>query len=219
MEYNPQVVHKSFSKNRPLVYQWICKYNDGSILSQFDNNKSRPTTIINSKPLSEFILRPFTLEEEKRINSKDNILVKSIPFLPKYTLKLDDLKRAIYYRQVFIQIEEYHKCLECGKEFYYSPTLDHIGGKYPSPICPHCGAHDYFYCSKCNKRFIFEETNMGSCPICGGGLKRKKITSEQFTREKRWIEYYIGYQYTKNNKNYKFLMKILENGDCEVLGD
>ena len=200
---------------RPIVYKWICYYKDGSELRQYTNGQPNSFNDINQDELVRFELTPFTFDEEKEINN-DYIQVKSVPFLPTYTLHLKDNRRLINYRQNYIQTEEYHYCKNCNSEFRYNSSLTH-SSKYPSPICPNCNSHDYFYCSKCDKKYDFEQTSNGLCPICKGHLQRTRITSNKSSREKRWTEYVIGYQETINNRNIKFLLNVKETGNAEII--
>jgi uncharacterized Zn ribbon protein len=202
--------------NRPLVYYWEAVYNDGTVLSQYDNNYNVHTfnEILQDK-LDKLFLKPFNSEMEKGLNDKE-ILVKSIPFLPTFSVSMIDKRRPIYYRDVYISHEEFHMCKECNKEFVYNSEIVETGGKYSSPICPNCGSYDYFYCKKCNKRYLFNETNHGMCPKCRNYLERRKITSGKYSRERRWIEYIIGAQQTINRRNTQFKLRIDEYGNCNV---
>lgn len=204
-------------KQRPLVYMWKAIYKDGSIFPQYDD-KTFKTNIfkdINVDSLIRLDLIPFTKSIENDLKEKGT-LVKSIPFLPKYSIEIKDDRRPIYYRDVYISQEEYHLCNECKQEFKYSKNMSSIEGKYPSPICPNCGSHDFFFCKKCDRKYNFEQTSNGLCPLCKGHLKYNKITSQQYSREKRWIEYIIGAQQTLNGINTQFRLRIDEYGNCNV---
>lgn len=200
---------------RPIVYKWICYYNDGTELHQYTHGQPNSFNDINQDKLIKFVLTPFTYEEEKEIN-KDKIQVKSVSFLPTFTLNLIDDRRLIYYRQNFIQTEEFHFCKDCNTEFQYNSSME-FKSKYPSPICPNCNSHDYFYCSKCDRKYDFEQTNNGLCPVCKGHLQRNRITSNRSSRERRWTNYIIGYQEKVSGRTSKFLLNIKETGDSEIL--
>ena len=203
-------------KQRPLVYMWKAYYNN-EIFPQYEEETFKTNLFkdIDIDKLTKLDLIPFTKELEVGLG-KRKVPVKSIPFLPKYSIDIKDDRRPIYYRDVFISQEEYHLCKECNKEFTYSLKSPSIGGKYPSPICPHCQSHDYFYCKKCDKRYNFEQTANGLCPKCKSHLQRRRITSGQYSREKRWIEYVIGAQQTINGRNTQFKLRIDEYGNCKV---
>ena len=95
---------------RPLVYKWICYYNDGTELHQYTKDKSNSFNDINQDKLIKFILTPFSIEEEEIIN-KDDIYIKSISFLPTYTLNITNDRKLIYYRENYITQEEFHQCI------------------------------------------------------------------------------------------------------------
>jgi hypothetical protein len=202
---------------RPLVYYWKAIYKDDTYLSQYDEDNFEVNTFedIDKDKLDKLELLPFSKNMEKGLINK-NIIVRSIPFLPTYSIKMLGGRRPIYFRDVFISHEEFHKCDNCNKEFSYSLDSPKIEGKYPSPICPHCQSHDYFYCKVCDKKYIFEETANGLCPKCKNHLERRRITSKKYTREKRWIEYIIGAQETINGRNTQFKLRIDEYGNCNV---
>lgn len=204
---------------RPLVYLWVAHYSNGLALSQFDPYEYKENSFkdIKQSNLIKFGLYPIQRQLAKELKDRD-IDVVSIPFLPQYEINLDNNKRLIYYRDVFISQEEYHRCGKCKKEFQYGGSSPSIVSNTPSPICPHCGAHDIYVCKKCKKEYNrFEDaTNFGMCD-CGGHLKRLRLTSSQYSRERRWIDYYLGYQMLVNGTNHKFLMRIHENGNAEIL--
>ena len=203
---------------RPLVYYWIAYYNDGTKLEQYSppDYKGKPFTFIDNDKIIKFGIYPFDRDLAERV-TKAGTEARSIPFLPMYEINLTGNRRVIYYRDCFIQIEDYHICRECGKEFKVGKDTKWLDSRFPSPICPHCGAHDYFYCEKCGKKYTFEETHIGTCPICDGYLKNIKITSEQFSRERRWNLYNIGYQQIADNRNIKFILQIDEQGNCTIV--
>jgi len=204
---------------RPLVYQWIARYENGTGWSQFDPKTytENPFSIIEQDKLKKFGLYPLTRELEEGLR-KNNIETRAIPFLPKYEINIDKNKRLIYYRDVFISHENYHLCKNCNKEYFYgknSPKLENT--KYSSPICPNCGSHDLFVCKNCKKEFKrFEDAKFQMCD-CGAHLNRIRITSGQYSRERRWIEYYLGYQTIVKGANTKFLLKIDERGDSIII--
>jgi len=207
------------TKQRPLVYYWIAEFNDNTKLNQFDLDTYLEHAFkdINQDKLIKFTLIPFTKQLADGVTSKGNE-ARCIPFLPKYEININSDRRLIYYRDVFISQEEYHLCRKCNKEFYYvKDKIQTIKSIYPSPICPNCGAHDIFKCKSCSKIYErFEDAPFHMCK-CGAHLERIRLTSGRFGKEKRWIDYYLGYQSTISGKNIKFLMKILENGDCEII--
>ena len=201
---------------RPLVYYYKIYKNNGKVINQYDENyKGRNLDDINMDNIVKLGLYPFDEDLASKVNDAGTP-VRSIPFLSSYEINLKPNERMIYYRQAYIQTEEYHLCDKCGKEFAYNSLLPTKKSKYPSPICPHCGAYDNFYCKKCDKEYIFEETSHGLCPECKGHLQRNRYTSKQHSREKRWNEYNIGKQVTINNTNYKTILTISESGDCIV---
>lgn len=201
--------------NRPLVYHWIAYYEDGSILPQYniDTYKKNIFTDIEQNKLIKFGLYPFTKDLSNNIQDE----TFPLPFLPVYEINLDKNKRLIHYRDVFISQESYHLCRKCNKEFKYIPGVSpFIDSKYGSPICPHCGGHDIFVCKNCKHEYKrYEDAPHHSCE-CGGMLDRIKYTSGQFMREKRWIEYCLGYQQLINGINHKIILRIKENGNCVI---
>ena len=210
---------QSLQHQRPLVYMWIAHYSDNTSLPQFDpiDYHENAFSDIDQDKLIKFGLYPIPLKISRNLVEK-GIAAASFPFLSKIEINLDNFKRLIYFRRNFISQEEYHICKKCGKEFYVSPKTNFIDSKYPSPICPYCGAHDYFRCKNCGKVFEkFEETNNGLCPECNSELDFIKITSEQFARENRWAEYYIGYQENVQGVTKKNILKVLENGEIELI--
>ena len=206
-------------QNRPLVYLWIARYNDGTELYQFDKTTFKENAFgdIDQAKLVKFGLYSIPKDMEAGIKKAGNPVV-SIPFLPTYEINLTGNRRVIYYRDVFISQEEYHSCLKCNREFLYGANSPKISSKYPSPICPNCGAHDLFICKSCgHEAERFEKTSNGLCSKCQSHMDRVKITSNQYSREKRWNHYILGAQETVNGKNFKFMMRIKESGDCEVV--
>jgi len=211
----------------PLVFFWIATYNDGTALPQFDPKtyKANKITDIDQSKLVKIGWYPFSFSFAKELNDRD-IPVVANPLLPKYEVTIDGNKRYILFTRNFISQEEYHFCTLCKQEFHVgASTKFKIDGNQTIPICPNCGGSDYWVCSQCGKRFnTFDETKStpanlggsGHCDKCGGYLHRVKATSERHTRERRWRLYVIGYQETINNKNYKMLMYIHENGDVEI---
>jgi len=203
-----------------LVYHWIAQYSDGMSLPQYDPNTFRENAFgdIDLNKVIKFGLYPFSKNLAIGVRRTGQSVV-SVPILPIYEVNLDKNKRLIHYRDVYISQESYHLCNKCNKEFTYDTTIQKIDSKYSSPICPNCGAHDLFVCKnkacgKVHKRF--EDAKFGMCE-CGSHLKRIRITSKQHFREMRWVDYYLGSQTTVNGTNIKFLMKISEKGDCEIL--
>jgi len=213
--------------NRPLVYHWIAYYDDGIKLPQYNEECMENRFIdIDQERLVKFGLYPFSKELAKGVRKIGDDVV-SIEILPSYEIELNKDKRLIYYRDVFISQEEFHICKKCKKEFKYTGIQKHLVkkgvGKYKDeyvPICPHCGAHDYYECKKCQRRFeTFDDASQGMCPDCGrehGYLKRIVLTSGSYGREKKWIEYYLGYQILVKGINHKVIFKIKENGDCFI---
>jgi hypothetical protein len=205
--------------NRPLVYFWIAHYNDKTSLPQFDPYDYHENAFkdIQKDKLIKFGLYPFTKELADGIYGIGTAVI-SIPILPKYEINIINNRRLIHYRDVFISHEDYHLCRRCGREFMYNKNMEKVEGtKYPSPICPHCGSHDLFICKSCGKEWDkFESAPFGMCS-CKSHLRHERITSGQYSREKRWIDYFLGYQETIDNKNTKFLLRIKENGDSEIL--
>ena len=205
------------SNSRCVVYHWVCQYSDNTALPQYDpyTFKINKFDDIDTNRLVKFGLYPFT--SELAIGMKNNgVNCISVPFLPSYEINIGSNMRPIYYRDVFIQQETFHKCGKCNKEFFVGSDIKLINGKYKTPICPHCGAYDYFYCKRCDKKFTYEESHRGSCPLCDGPKEHIKLTSEQSSRERRWTEYVVGYQQTINGRNYKTLLHVSENGNVEV---
>ena len=203
---------------RPIVYFYRCYYSDGSTQEQYSKErdyKGLKFTDIYQDKLVKFGLYPFSQDLAEKV-TKVGTEARALPFLPEYEIEINENKRLIYYRQCFISQQEYHICGACKKEFQYSSGVKTLISKYPSPICQNCGAHDDFYCKKCDKSYIFEDTSNGLCPICKGHMQRRKVTSTQYSREKRWNLYIIGYQQLINGSNVKTLLTIDETGNCLV---
>ena len=203
----------------PLVYFWIAHYSNGMSLPQYDLNEFTENSfnLIEQDKLIKFGLYPFPRDLAEGIRKTEQTVV-SIPFLPSYEVNLNNNKRIIYYRDIFISQEEYHLCRKCNKEFTFDKTTPMIESKYSSPICPNCGAHDIFVCKSCKHiHEKFEDSKFGMCNKCSAHLDRLKLTSGQFHREKRWIVYFLGTQELINGTNVKSLLRISENGDCEVI--
>ena len=215
------------SQPHPICYFWIAHYNDGTCLPQFDPYDFHPNKItdIDQSRLVKIGWYPLSISLAKALNDK-GIPAISNPLLPKIEVDITKDKRYILFTRNFIANEEFRICGACGKEFKATANSKIFADtKFPSPICPYCGAHDYWKCKNCGKTFQrFEETEStppekggaGHCPECGGYLERVRVTSRQFTREKRWRYYVVGYQETINGRNYKTLLYINENGDVEV---
>ena len=211
----------------PLVFFWIATYNDGTALPQFDPKtySANKITDIDQSRLVKIGWYPFSFSFAKELNDRGTLVVAN-PLLPKYEILIEDNKRFILFTRNFISQEEYHFCNSCKKEFKVGNSTEFkIDGGQTIPICPYCKSSDYWICKECGKKFArFDETastpeNLGSsghCNSCGGYLNRIKITSDKYTREKRWRLYVLGYQETINDRNYKTLMYIHENGDVEV---
>lgn len=214
-----------FFGKRPLVFMWIAHYDDNTSLPQFDPLTCRENKFsdIRQDKLVKFGLYPFGQSFARKLQD-NGIAVVSLPFLPKYEINLDKYKRLIYHRENFISNEQFRICGECGKEFYFDSNVKVTGGKYSSPICPNCGAHDYWVCTKCGKKYLkFEDAigmdkqTPGLCNECNSYLRLIRITSEQRTRERRWIRYHMGWQETVHGVNKKNILIISENGDVEVV--
>jgi len=206
-------------KNQPkLVYMWIAHYNDNTSLPQFDlySFKENAFKDINEDKLIKFGLYPFppTLANNLR---KNGYFAISIPFLPTYEIEIKKPQRLIHYRETYLSEETYHVCKSCKKEFFTSIDHKMFGKKYKSPICPHCGAHDYFKCKSCGKIYQNIEDAPNNMCECGHYLERKIITSTQYSREKRWIIYHLGTQETIKGINKKTIIRIQENGDCNII--
>jgi len=200
------------------VYNYICYYSDGTIDEQYSkerNYKGLKFTDINQDKLEKFGLYPFSQDLAEKV-TKTGTEARALPFLPEYEIEFDGNKRLIYYRQCFISQQEYHMCSSCKNEFTYDSNVKTKKSKYPSPICPNCGAYDDFLCKRCDKSYIFEETANGLCPSCKNHLQRRKKTSTQYSREKRWNTYHIGFQETINDVNKKYILSIDETGNCKV---
>ena len=152
---------------RPLVYFWVAHYNDGTMLYQYDplDYSENSFSEIDQSKLIKFSLHPFDSEFADSINKdRGRTEVMPLPLLPSYSLKLDNHRRLIYYRDVFISQEEYHLCRNCNREFYFHSQSQTIDSKYPSPICPFCGAHDIFVCKSCGKVYErFEDAPFHMC--------------------------------------------------------
>jgi len=215
------------SQPHPICYFWIAHYNDGTCLPQYDPNDyhaNKITDIDQSKlvKVGWYPLSPLAAEELNKRGIPD----VSNPFLPKVEVEITDKKRFILFTRNFIANEEYRICQSCGNEFAVNQdTKIFDNTKYPSPICPYCGAHDYFVCKDCGEKFErFEDTENtppekggpGHCPKCGGHLKRVRVTTVQYSRERRWRLYAVGYQETINDRNYKTILYVSENGDVTV---
>jgi len=217
--------------DRPLVYQWIAHYNDGTSYPQFDTESYEENSFIkiDKDKLIKFGIYPFKKDFAYKVSKKQSVV--SLGFLPIYEINIENEERLIHYRQVFISQETFHICQKCKKEFKFSYAHSFkiklkdskLGIKMDEvcPVCPHCGAKDYYKCNSCGKVLeTFNESSFGMCPDCDrskGYLERKNITSGSHSREKRWIDYYLGKQSTIQGRNVKFILKIKENGDCEVL--
>lgn len=219
--------------NRPLVYHWVAFYNDGTSYHQYNPQTFEINKFIgiDKDKLIKFGLFPFSVDFARNIKQANpEEAIAPLEFLPVYEIILNRDERLIYYRDVFISTETYHICKKCGNEFFYNVVNSKIiiekddskGYRLEKcPICPNCGAYDYYECKNCHKVFnLFNDADYGMCQDCGrekGYLERISVTSGTYSREKRWIEYYLGKQSTIQGKNIKFILKIKENGDCEIL--
>lgn len=203
--------------NRPLIYMWIAYYDDDTFLPQYDKSTFKPNkwNNINMDKLDRLELHPFSKEMETGL-CKNGTEVRHIPILPVYSISMEGNRRPICYRDNYISQEEFHLCDACNKEFKFYTTMPQTESKYSSPICPHCGSYDYFFCKICNVKALFEETSNGLCPKCNGYMDRVRVTTRKYARERRWTEYLIGYQLTDKGNNYKFLLRIDEYGNCKV---
>jgi len=218
------------SQPHPLVYFWIAHYNDGTYASQFDLNtfKENSIKIIDNSKLIKVGWYPIPYDLAVELN-KRGIPAISNPLLPKIEVEINKNKRFILFMRNFISIEEFRICENCGKEFQAIGNIEFFGDKHwRSPICPHCGGHDYWQCKKCGTKYdLFSATEStspekggyGHCPKCGGYLELIRVTSKQYTRERRWRLYVVGFQETIGGKNYKVMLYADENGNVEMKYD
>ncbi|MCD6346616.1 MAG: hypothetical protein J7L96_04265, partial [Bacteroidales bacterium] len=161
--------------------------------------------------------------------NKRGIPAISNPLLPKIEVEINKNKRFILFMRNFISLEEFRICENCGKEFQAIGNIEFHGDRHwRSPICPHCGGHDYWQCKKCGAKYdLFSATEStppekggyGHCPKCGGYLQLIRVTSKQYTRERRWRLYVVGFQETIGGKNYKVMLYADENGNVEMKYD
>jgi len=200
--------------NPPLRFMWIAHFKDGTSLPEFDPFKYERNTfqevLDNQDNLKKFGIYPIPSKLSKELNKRDIEYTLSIPFLPHYEVELNDYRRVIFYRRNFIHQEQYRRCLKCGNEFHSSEAKKY---KNDSPVCPNCGAYDIRECADCNN--ISEDKK---CPKCGSPRsRRKRITSKQYSRERRERETHIGYQDTVKGINKKVILKIDKEGNAELV--
>ncbi len=202
----------------PLRYMWIAHFNDGKSLPEFDPftfEKNNMIEVFDNEQLVKFGVYPIPPSLSKELNERGIEYTISNPFLPNYEVNLEDHKRLIFYRRNFIHAESFYKCSKCGEEFQ---ACDKTDDKKKSPICPSCHAFDFYMCEKCGKVYnTLEETHPHYVCSCSGLLKLKKITSNQFSRERRDRETHIGYQETVKGVNKKNILKIDSNGNVELI--
>jgi len=212
------------SQPHPVVYYWKAIYKDGEVLEQYDRNTGVPIPItrIQNERLKSIGWYPIPLDLAELLNKTGTPAVSN-PLLPEVVVQIEPPKRFILFMRNYISQEECRICENCGQVFQASKFF---GDKYhKSPICPYCGAHDYYICKNCGERYeTFSEVDdtppekggKGHCKKCGGYLALQRITSKQYSREKRWREYAVGFQETVRGKNVKAIIFVDERGRVEM---
>jgi len=208
----------------PVVYYWIAHYDDGSQLAQYEPPDYKPKSIyeIQNDKLVKIGWYPITYDFAAKLNEHGTPAIAN-PFLPKVEVNITPPKRYILFMKNFISLERFRVCEACGHMFQATKFFgDEV---WTSPICPKCGAHDYWVCKDCGKRYEkFTDTKntppekggSGHCSECGGYLELKQVTGRQYSRENRWRLYAVGYQETIGGRNYKVILYVDENGNVEV---
>lgn len=202
----------------PLRFMWIAHFKDGTSLPEFDPylyKKNKVKDVLErGNELIKFGIYPIPPKLAKELNRREIEDVISVPFFPKYEINFDSHKKLIFFRRNFIHSETYYKCNKCRKEFQ---EVKYTDGIQKSLICPHCSARDYWKCKKCGKEYKrFDDAPNHMCE-CGAHLKRIRIVSGQFARERRDREVHFGYQETVSGVNIKYIMKIDQEGNVEVI--
>jgi len=210
--YKPQV------KSQPLRYMWIAHFEDGTSIPEFDPFTFEKNTMNDvfdrEEDLIKFGIYPIPASLSKELNERGIEYTYANPFLPKYEINLDNYKRLIFFRRNFIHNETYRKCRKCGCEFQSCEKTNEIN---PSPICPKCGTHDFYVCTKCDRTYKLKADAKNNMCHCGAYLKRERITSGVFGRERRVRETHLGYQETIKGINKKTILKIDKNGNSEMV--
>mgnify|MGYP000241631036 CR=1 FL=1 len=206
----------------PLYYFWRVFYKDGSVQEQYDFNTgvSFPITVIDSSKVKEIGWFPIPPDLAEKLNERGE-KATSNPLLPIVKVQVPEGAKPLVFMRNYITQEEYHKCNNCGRPFY---ATKFVGDKYyKSPVCPHCGAHDYYQCKDCLMKYNSlsetddtppEKGGRGHCKECGGYLQLIKVTSNQYSLEWRDREYAVGFEMEVNGQRKKFLVFV--NGDGDV---
>lgn len=206
---------KHTQKDGSWVYMWIAHYDNGTSLPQYDPYTLKSFTFddVDKERVVKFGWYPFPTQLAKRLREEKNLPVKANVFLPKYEVEIDKNKRVIGALTTnFQEQKSYVKCPECNSvNEKKNVKIINMGGKVYTPQCPNCGTRAYWKCPKCNRKFAHIEKYR--CPDCDVMLNARDAPKfETFTKTERWRIYKLGYQETINNKNYKTIMHIYDDG-------
>lgn len=218
----PHFPHKP-KRDGSWVFFWIAHYEDGTSLPQYD-----PYTLdthifdeVEQNKLIKFGLYPFPSNLAKRLREEKGLNVKSNIFLPRYEVNIDDDKRVIGALTTnYVKTTDYIYCPDCKKWMTSDnfSILDIGGGANKTYKCSVCDTQSYWKCPKCGKKYTHKnKTNKFICTECGVKVTGKRIQFFTNSVQERWREYKLGYQETIKGINHKTIMKILENGDVEMV--
>jgi hypothetical protein len=221
--------------NAPIVYMWVAHYNDKQIYPQFDFETGKENTFvsIDQTKLIKFGLYPISKTLENKIGDIKRVTSKVLPYI---VLKLNPNQRLIFVRRNYMRRFGYQVCKKCGYKWQWIPDLkEEIGESglmihnnhtiqtyenklYPLAVCPECKTFNAMLCPDCNT-LINEykrpdsEAHYFECPKCKKEHPRFITNFDGVNQE---ILYLLGYQMTVDNKNFKHIMFINENGEIEL---
>lgn len=220
--------------NASIVYMWCAHYSDGQVYPQFDfeSGKENVFASIDQTKLIKFGLYPISKTLADKI-SNQLVISKQLPYI---VLKLQPHQRLIFVRRNYMRHFGYQICSKCGYKWQWIPDLKEEVGEaklmihnnyvtqiyeskcYPLPQCPKCQSFNAILCPDCNTlinemaRPVTNE-HYFECPKCKKEHPRHIINADGTNQE---IMYLLGYQMTVDDKNYKYIMFINENGEIEL---
>lgn len=224
--------------NIPLIYMWIAFYDNRQVLPQFDfeTGIENPYVSIDQTKLIKFGLFPINKDFSDKINNVAGRQIVESKNVPIHILKLDKNQRLIYVRRNYIRKFTFQICTKCGYQWQWMPNhKEGIGDAglpihtdyelqiwqsktYPCAKCPKCGTINSIVCPDC-KIIINEMKRKDSnehyyeCPKCKKEYPRYIRLLESGNND---IIYLLGYQITEDNKNFKYIMFIDNNGEIEI---